>query len=286
MAVSVISCSKEKSTESGQGGPVTGSLKMKIDGQQWVANKSAGATILAGYIVITGLSNDNRNFLIQLEDNGIATYQLDQQSLGAAALTDANDPSGITYSTNQGTGASDAGGTVIVTKIDQVNKTISGTFSFKMFREDDNKQVTITEGSFENLKYTTELPPNNGADADFKVKINGTLWTAQVVNGAVSDNKLLISAASTDLTKTVILTMPANVTAGTYDFSPIGSYVGFHSSGPVSAPLVYASLSGKLIITEHNTSTKTIKGTFNFIGTDGGTGTVQLTEGSFTVKYL
>jgi hypothetical protein len=259
---------------------------MKIDGQQWVANTSAGATILAGYIVIQGLSNDNRSFLIQLGDNGVATYQLDQQSAGVAFLTDANDASGNPYTTNQGTSASDAGGTVIVTKIDQVNKTISGTFSFKMFREDDNKQVTITEGSFENLKYTTELPPTSGADADLKVKVNGTLWTAQVVNGAVSNGKLLISGAATDLTKTVGLYMPANVTAGTYDFSPIGSYVGYYTSGPVSSPLVYASLSGKLTITEHNTSTKTIKGTFSFTGTDGGTGTVQLTEGSFTVKYL
>ena len=287
LSVSVVSCSKEKSTESGQGGPVTGTLKMKIDGQQWVANKAAGATMVAGLIAIQGLSNDDRAFDITLEDHGIATYQLDNQSLNGAILTDANGANGGEgYTTNQGN-PGDAGGTVTITKIDQTNKTMSGTFTFKMYRESDSKQVTITEGVFENLKYSTEVPPNAGADADFKVKIDGTLWTGQVVSGTAFNGQLIISAAESNISKSVGLTMPANVTPGTYSFSSLGTYMGIYNYGSATSPTTLTSESGTLTITEHNTSTKTIKGTFSFVAKPllGGTA-VQFTEGSFTVKYL
>lgn len=288
LAVSVISCSKEKSIEAGQGGPSsTGVLKMKIDGQQWVASKAAGATIVAGLIAIQGISSDDRVFNITLQDNGIATYQLDDQSLNVAVVSDANNPNGGEgYTTNQGN-PGDAGGTLVITKIDKTNKTITGTFSFKMFRETDSKQLTITEGVFENLKYSTEVPPNAGADADFKVKIDGTLWTGQVVSGAASNGQLIISATESNVSKSVGLFMPADITLGTYDLTQLGTYIGIYNYGPVTSPTTLASESGKLIITEHNTSTKTIKGTFNFVAKPftGGTA-VQFTEGSFTVKYL
>jgi hypothetical protein len=289
LAASVVSCSKEKSIETGNGGgsAVTGVLKMKIDGVQWVANKGAGATIVGGLIAIQGISNDDRFFNITLQDDGPVTYQLDNQALNVAVLTDANSPTGgVGYTTNQGN-TGDAGGTLVITKIDETNKTISGTFSFKMFRESDSKQVVITEGSFENLKYTTELPPNTGADADFKVKIDGTLWSGQVVSGAAFNNQLIISAAETNVSKSVGLTMPDNVTPGTYSFSQFGTYMAIYNYGSATSPTTLVSESGSLTITEHNTSTKTIKGTFSFVGRQitGGTA-VQFTEGSFTVKYL
>jgi hypothetical protein len=285
LTVSVISCQKELSNETGAGGAagVNGILKMKINGAQWVADKAAGASIFGGYIVITGISNDKKNFIIQLEDQGATTYQLDQQNLNVAALTDENEVNNYSYTTNQGQDINDAGGTVTVTKIDQTNKTISGTFSFKMFRDIDSKQLVITEGVFENLKYTTELPPVTGTDANFKVKIDGTGWTGKNVTGSVLMGNLMINATELDLSKTVGLSMPADISAGTHNLTQLGPNIGLYISGTTTL----ASSSGTLTITEHNKTTKLIKGTFNFEAKDlmGGTTVSQLTEGSFSVKY-
>jgi Family of unknown function (DUF6252) len=284
LAVTVTSCQKEISEETGAGPStgVNGVLKMKIDGQQWVADEVAGASILGGFIAITGISKDNKTFLIQVEDLGVTTYQLDQQSLGGAALTDENEINQNSYTTNQGLDLNDAGGQVVITKIDQTKKTITGTFSFKMFRDIDSKQLVITEGVFEDLKYTTELPPTTGSD--LSVKIDGTAWAGKSVAGLAQSGTLTISATELDLSKTVGLSMPSDITPGTYDFSQFGPYIGLYLKG---TSVFLGATSGKLIISEHNTATKTIKGTFNFTAEEvtGGTAVSQLTEGVFSVKY-
>ncbi len=49
----LVSCQKEVSNESStDDSAVKGVLKMKIDGTQWVADKLATASIMAGYIIL------------------------------------------------------------------------------------------------------------------------------------------------------------------------------------------------------------------------------------------
>jgi hypothetical protein len=51
---------------------------------------------------------------------------------------------------------------------------------------------------------------------------------------------------------------------------------------------VGSTATSKLTITEHNTTTKSIKGTFNFKGTDitgASTPSFLITEGAFSIKY-
>ncbi|MDF2190835.1 DUF6252 family protein [Paraflavitalea sp. CAU 1676] len=278
-----FACQKEISDETANGGAAKGKLRMKIDGKQWEADSYAGATILAGYIVITGISSDKKNFMIQLEDEGATTYQLDQQSAHVAALSDDNDVNPEAFATNQGQSAADAGGSVVVTKIDATKKTISGTFTLKVYRDLDSKQIVLTEGVFENIPYETQLPPNNGPNADFKVKIDGTSWTGKTVNGAMVQGNLMITASELDLSKTVGLYMPAGITAGTYSFQQLGPVLGVYITGTTNL----GSQSGTLKITEHNTTTKIIKGTFDFKAVDilGGAASAQMTEGAFTVQY-
>src|SRR5688572_30619438 len=49
--------------------PVTGDLRCKINGVQWVANKAAIAHRMAGVINITGLSTDKKLITITLTDS-------------------------------------------------------------------------------------------------------------------------------------------------------------------------------------------------------------------------
>lgn len=290
---SIVSCQKELSEESGGNpGEVNGVLKMKVDGVQWVADKAARATIENGTLTITGLDNGGKSLYIELVDNGAANYSLNQQTVDYATVTDTKEANPVAYATDEGQSANDAGGEVIVTNIDQTNKTISGTFSFKAYRDADSKQLVITEGSFENLEYTGDEPSNPGGGAvtpTFSVKIDGAGFTPANLNIQRASSMIVITATQTAgaSAKVVMLTMPEAITASTYDLQTSGSYIGSYVGGSTTGGSIFLSISGKLTITEHDKTNKVIKGTFFFEGKDqiGGAPNVQLTEGAFTVQY-
>ncbi len=285
-------CQKEIDFSTSNPGAVTGNFRAKIDGNQWVANSAASANRMNGFISILGRSTDRKYLQITLTDSGVHNYTLDDMSMNAASYIDSSLPSPINLTSNQGVNPGDAGGTVRITSIDTVNKKISGTFSFKVFRQTDGLQRTMTEGSFTNLAYATTLPPASSSDT-FRVKIAGTSWIPQSVVGvktpAVGPLPAMIAiiANNATATKSVGVSMPATITPGTYvlDFFS-GTHIGQYN--PDSDPShSQASTSGELIILSHNTTTKRIRGTFRFHAEEllNPTAFTEITEGYFAVTY-
>lgn len=269
---------------------VTGDFKAKIDGSQWVANKVAGASRMGGLINITGLSTDKRIITMTLTDNGVGSYTLDDVQMNVGALLDSNEANPIAFATNQSSNPAEAGGTVNITALDATSKKISGNFSFKVFRALDGMKHTVTEGTFSNLTYTTTLPPLNSTDT-FRVKIGGTSWTPHMVTGIAATipgmSTLAITASDATGSKSVGLTMPPTITAGTYTLDFFGlTYIGQYNpdSNPNNSQ---ASVSGTLTILEHNTTTKRIRGNFNFRAEALLNPLINsnLTEGYFSVRY-
>ena len=282
--IAAISCQKELSSDSvGGGSDVRGTLRMKIDGTQWVANSVAGASIDFGLLSIYGMSKDKKELFILLDGSATQTYSLDENSLSVAALVDSTeDPNA--YTTNQAD-ITKAGGTVKLTSIDAAKRTVSGTFEFKLFRDFDTKQKVITEGVFENLSYAPVTPPGGSTDT-LKVKINGVDLKPDLAAGIIAFDQIAITASESGTLKSVALFFPKSVTTGTYDIGSAilgATYSGIYNA---SATLYMASESGKLTILEHNTSTKRIRGNFEFKAVEfAGTQTAQLTSGYFSVKY-
>ena len=285
LTMAMVSCQKEISTELGLGGTptVTGSLRMKVDGSQWIANRVSGASLIAGFANISGTSTDGKSLSLTLSDTVPGTYILDQASFSAAGYTDSLDLGGLTYSSNGGKDTTQAGGIVIVTAIDKINKTISGTFHFKAYREFDTKQKLITEGVFDKLPYVSSLPAANLTDT-FHVKVDNVDVVAKSISGTLSGTNIILSGSELDLTKLVALSMPSNITTGTYIMNPAtATYVGIYSPAISS---IMTSLSGTLTILEHNTTTKRLRGNFNFIAIDLiSSKTSVLTAGYFSVVY-
>lgn len=265
-----------------------GTLKAKIDGAQWIADKAAGAARMQGLISIGGISNDKRYLTITLTDSGVHRYVLSDVAVNAAALVDSTQPNPFAYASNQGEYPAQAGGEVNITAIDTEKKTISGTFSFKLFRETDNASRVVTEGAFTNLKYMTELPPSAATDT-FRVKIDGTSWTPTSVTGIAVPilNQIAVNATDATGSKTVGLAFPSGITPGGYTFDILGAtYVGLYN--PDTDPNhSKASVSGTLTILEHNVATRRIRGNFAFRGeelTNPQNG-AEITEGYFSVVY-
>jgi hypothetical protein len=297
------SCQKELSFETGNtpinpgtggggsggggGTNVTGDLRAKFNGTQWVADRVAVAARVNGIINISGISINSKLLTITLKDSGVHQYSLDINSTtNAAGLVDSSLADRSAFATNQGANGSESGGIVTITSIDEVNKRLSGTFSFKVFRALDGLQQTVTEGSFSNISYATSLPPANASDL-FTVKIDGAVYTPPTILGIAVPllNNIAISGSDAAGVKTVTLYFPINVVPGTYQMGSIGA--DYYAQYNANSTTFLLSSAGSVTITTHNTATKRVTGTFNFTAASIlGTGTpVVLTEGSFAATY-
>lgn len=263
-------------------GGVKGSFTANIDGTKFNADKGAAATRSLGVIVVGGFNNAGENITIRVADSGVHVYSLDIESMtNAGTYTKGTE---YTYTTNQGNSSQQSGGTLSITSIDTDKKTISGKFSMNVYRQFDDKQKKITEGIFKDISYETQpIPPANAKDT-FRVKIDGTAFPAYSIVGLNLFNTISITVNNQAASKTVALVMPSDVKPGTYDYSPLGMEF-FGQYNPSSSTFL-ASNSGKITIVEHNTTTKRIKGNFNFEAKElTGNTKASLSEGYFSVTY-
>lgn len=155
LAAAVPACHKFTSIENGRG--QAADMVATIDSTSWQAADSAtSATMSQGLVTISGISPDGQEISITLNDTVVGLYVLNQTSPSLAIYANLDSAGGYAYSTNQGADTSQAGGTVSVTRVDLVNRTISGTFDFKVYRNSDGSQKDIKAGVFYNIPFTNQ----------------------------------------------------------------------------------------------------------------------------------
>ncbi len=265
--------------------PVTGNFTATINGTPWVADRIAQAARMNGIINISGLGIDKKFITITLQDSGVHQYTLDYtNAANAGAYTDSNSTNVLAFTSNAGLTPGQTGGVVNITSIDETNKTMSGTFSFKARRDVDNAIVTITEGVFTNISYITTLPPTASSDT-LTAKVGGVDFVPTSVNGISAFSMLNLSGSDNTGSRSIGLTLPDNIGVGTYTLGPIGST--YYAQYNLDASTFLMSTTGSLTILEHNTTTKKIRGNFSFSGATlvPPTVTAQITAGYFSLTY-
>lgn len=175
-------------------------------------------------------------------------------------------------------------GKVVITKVDKVNNTISGTFSFTGWRIDlemNLSSLVFTNGVFENVPITG-LPqnPGTGNQEFFKAKVNGVEKTFGTIMPMSTEGKLMLSAMNVASQETMSINMPENITAGTYSLEMFTDYFATYSSFEGASA---ASDAGTLKITSNTGGW--IKGTFSFTGTNMDDNPMTITNGEFSVEY-
>lgn len=286
-----VSCQKEylpqNLIENQGAGNTSGSFKARINSAEWTARQYAVAFSTAGnglprLINISGISKDKKVISITLADSGVHHYTFGDNDFNGALYLDSTLPN-ITFTTvlvdNENAGTAD------ITAINTAEKTISGTFSFKALRETNTASINITEGTFTNIPYVDGaiLPPSAATDT-FHVKINDSLFTPNSISGnAIPFNHtLMIQGSNSTAVKTVAITVPDNITAGSYSMEGF-TYFGLYNDSTNSL----GSVSGTLKILEHNTAAKRIRGNFNFKAENVLDPNIaaRISEGYFSVKY-
>jgi len=281
----LFSCRKEVSTENPNGRD--GTFTAQIDGVQWSAADSLkGAAIVAGFINISGISSDHKQLSIILNDTIPGVYTLNQNTTSVAAYLNTDSADLYAYTSNQGSDTAQAGGTVTVTQIDLVNRTITGTFSLNVYRNVDGKQKKMTDGVFFKLPYTSSLPAANKTDTMHAV-IDGENWMARSIQASSISNTLIINGSALNGSQAISLLVPFDIApGGPYLFD----YMQFTYTG-VYSPVInstYGSASGTLNILENDPVTGRIRGNFEFLAADPTfqtPKTYQVSNGYFSVQY-
>jgi hypothetical protein len=256
-----------------------GSFQVNIDGQQFTA-AFAQAAFEQGILNISGGSSNTGGSVVAVTAMGSqeGTYTAQQTSIMYIpdvaeqlfyANIDINAEPGNNYN-----------GSIIITDIDTVNKTVSGTFSGTVYWSvpgDDMEPVVLTGGTFTDVPYTGNPTPDTNPDAEyFTAVVDGvekdfTNIQASVTGENVQIIGLLLSGEA------VQMLIDADIAPGTYQF------------GSASATTIaYQNLSdaypfdqGSLTIT--NNSGGFITGTFSFTGTNFDDETIEVT-GEFNVE--
>lgn len=270
-----------------------GQLRVDIDGQTFVAT-NVQANLSTAALSITGLRSGNNDFVqitLPAPLNQIGTHTWADATANNVIL-------GLNYSNSASQGFISAPITgdfaafpeytdtakVIITSIDTQNKTISGTFEFTGARINAAGSLTMksfTNGSFTNIAYAggSTTPTNNS----FFAKMYDVPFNPSTILATSAAGKILVTGTTTNM-GTITLLFPATVAAGTYPLSNVGDYVGVFLAGSQPSG-VFSAETGIITILAHDTATKKVKATFNFVGRSPANETTPITEGAFDVTY-
>lgn len=263
-----------------------------VDEKEWKAAQTS-AVIDEGMISIIGMDSEGNALGLSASGTTTGTYTISPSPTGmedahTASYTPANaSMTNTTYSSIKKMEET-VGGTLVITEIDEENQLISGTFTANVSRmNQDNETVTIlaiTNGSFNKVKYTTE--PTTGPENSFSGKLDGASFTPTIVSGMTAFGKLTLNFSNSS-SQTIGLAIPADIIAGEYALSGMGST--YSATYNESQNRVYEAASGKLTISKHDKAAKRVEGTFNFEAQpfpgSNATGTHSITEATFALTY-
>ena len=256
-------CKKTAVTTAAAGG-----FTAVVDGKSWVATDSSiSVSFLNGILTISGQSNDGQTITILLDDTVQRPYTLNENSVSMATYFDVQDNSTLEFrylSTNQSYNSTLSGGAVLLNEVDNINKTISGIFSFNLYIDSGNYRKVVTEGSFTKLPYINSLPPVSATDT-FTTQIDGAAWTAQSVSLNNNLNGFfLITGSSLDASESVGIYVPIAPCANCDSLYYLSYFFGQFNSRNSSEFNEFGSTTDSLTIFEYNLVTRRLSGKFNF----------------------
>ena len=253
-------------------------FKADFSGSTWNATE-AQAVVSTNFISIGATKADGSTFAILVNATGPGTYPANENIV---TYTAAGSEFGY-WSLNQESPTENTG-SVIITSVDTVNHTVSGTFQFRGYWSDMTNTnilaVDFTNGVFTNIPYI----PNTATGDNFFAKVDGTEFVDTLVTGAEvgTDPDIWLNVDAVDASlNNITVAFKKSMGEGTYIITGGVSDNASCSFSSASGD-DFNGTSGTLIIT--SLTADRVKGTFSFVGSDGTT-TKTISEGSFDVGY-
>ncbi|MEA1873376.1 MAG: DUF6252 family protein [Bacteroidota bacterium] len=250
-----------------------------VEGSTWRCPEP-NARVSENQIIVYGTSAEGQTIQLTVFAGEKGVYTLNAANMHEGTLIPNTSAYATIYSTSYNDGGS---GQVRISSINEDDRTISGNFNFRAYKEDDAGNKTVTNGEFTKVPYkyintvdTTQI--NNILTAN----IDGTDFTATSVVSVLSEGIIEIKGTRSDSFQSITLFIPEGQTTGIFNIDPV--------NGPIMANY-QSSLSpmpatvGSCTIAEHDTETNIIRGTF-FYNIDDDGETIELQNGYFEVQYV
>lgn len=270
--------------------PGDASFTVEFGGETFEADQ-AQAVFQNSTLSISGIRGTNGEAVsMMLSVNGEGLYNSAIEGQEILFMYMPNATSGYSYS-NINPETLDLNGVVEITEIDEVNHTISGTFSFTGYYSNDEANlppVVFSNGQFTDLPYTgAQVPEEPGEDPYFTATVNGadvdySEDTTAITSTLDGVEYITLVGASTTSLESITLNLNGVTEPGTYaigDSSLDDVNASFNSAEGDS----YNAQSGTLTIVSNEDGW--IIGTFSFAGVNGETGdVVEVVDGAFKVE--
>lgn len=283
----LTSCSSDSSSEENS---LTGSITATIDGQNWRSNIAIAAVqsvnfdeINGSVLQIMGTASNASSLAINIP--------LQNLSVGTYTYNGFDAEGNLSYNTMDDLYSSDETDgtfTLTISSYNIANGTISGTFSGTLIGFDTATEVSVTNGTFNNITVISQQLYSNGS---MSLKLNsGSVFNMDTDN---SDGKYLMIQQVSEANKIVVygyntnlgadygiysIMIPENATVGSHTIDGNNYDAGFNNNSNID----YTTTGGTINITSH--SGNTIVGTFNFTAT-GNSQTMTISQGNFSITY-
>ena len=116
-----------------------------------------------------------------------------------------------------------------------------------------------------------------------RATVNSKTFNTTAITGTALAGRITMAGSTTTGSQMMTIIVPATIKPGTYKLTSTGNYLIEYKAGNNN---VYAASSGELIILSHDLTLKKINGTFNFKGLNLQQGSVDVSNGNFTVSYF
>ena len=254
-ALSIISCDDIQTNDV--------AMQANVDNNLYKSTDARASVNEDGSLTIQGFT-DEESLTIHIASLAQGNYTIQEGSPNYAIFEDMG---GNIYTTRP-----DGEGVVTISEVDETNKTLSGIFNFNAFLPGIDT-IYVSKGALHNVSYLDGdiVDPTNAGL--FTAKVNDNPFVPVIISSRNTGNTIITSGSTANAT--IVISVTANVEPGDYTLPRGGfaaKYQGVNGPEPTAGGLV--------TILEHDTTAKTIKGTFSFI-----TNLTEITEGQFDVSY-
>jgi hypothetical protein len=250
-----------------------------VDGSTWRCPEP-NARVSENQIIVYGTSAEGQTIQLTVFAGEKGVYTLNAANLHEGKLI----PNTSAYATIYSTSYNDDGsGQVRISSINEDDRTISGSFNFRGYKENDAGNKTVTNGEFTRVpyKYINTVDTTQVYNM-LTANIDDTDFVATSVVSVLSEGIIEIKGTRSDSFQSITLYIPEGQSTGIFNIDPV--------NGPIMANY-QSSLSpmpatvGSCTIAEHDTESNIIRGTF-FFNVDNDGETIELQNGYFEVQYV
>lgn len=238
-------------------------LQANIDNTFYSSNDTRGSVNGDGSLTIQGFTQQE-TLTLQLSRLAVGDFRIGEETSNYAIFENFV---GDVYTTRP-----NGQGIINISEVNETDKTITGTFNFNAFLPGIDT-IYVSKGVLYNVSYVSgEISDPNNAGT-FSANVDGNPFTPTTVTASNNDGTIFISA--TGVNSSMLISVPSDVEPEIYQIPRTGFNAKYQGpNGPETTQ------SGNILIIEHNTTDKTIKGAFSF-----GTNRSEITMGDFNVAY-